>query len=185
MASCADNAFVACRPFAATPAAWLFRFAMKSAFSGAGSSRPSTSSVTLREGDGRSSSKVATENVTPRITTPCSSTARNNVEPRRSLIAGRAEIRVGGASIGIDRLRIISDACRRLSAAARGRAPRVAKFPADRVDQLSSDVDAVLAIQLTNSGGARDVDLGEVVADHVEAREQHALCAQRRTDLRA
>ena len=85
----------ACRPFAATPAAWLFRFAMKSALSRRAIVAAVDEQRTSSEGGARSSSNVATVKVTPRITMPCNSAARNNVEPRRSLIAGRAELRVG------------------------------------------------------------------------------------------
>src|SRR5688572_9438891 len=48
----------------------------------------------------------------------------------------------------------------------------------DGGDELSSDVDVELTIEFTNSRGTRHVDLGEVVANDVEPREQHAFRRQ-------
>src|SRR5690606_49343 len=55
--------------------------------------------------------------------------------------------------------------------------------PLDGVEQSSSDIDAELPIQFTYSGRARDVDLGDEVADDVEPGEQHAFRGERRSDL--
>src|SRR5690606_25862877 len=52
----------------------------------------------------------------------------------------------------------------------------------DRVEESGSDVNAELPIQFTDSGRARDMDLGDVVADHIEPREEHALFTQDRAD---
>src|SRR5690606_26267359 len=71
-----------------------------------------------------------------------------------------------------------------LAFAAFTRSSSLTKPPFDRVEQSISDIDAELPIQFTYSRRARDVDLGEVVADHVEPGEEHAFLAQDRTDLR-
>src|SRR5689334_12369256 len=50
----------------------------------------------------------------------------------------------------------------------------------DRGDDLARDIDARIARDLARAGRARHVDLGEVVADHVESDEQQAHLLQRR-----
>ena len=53
----------------------------------------------------------------------------------------------------------------------------------DRVEQQAGDVEAVLRIEFADAGRAGDVDLGQVVADHVQADEQHAAPLHLRADL--
>src|SRR5438477_927771 len=57
------------------------------------------------------------------------------------------------------------------------------KLAVDGGDQLSSDIDVELPIEFTNSRRARDVDFGQIVADHVEARKQYAFAGQRGAHL--
>src|SRR6476620_8217823 len=52
----------------------------------------------------------------------------------------------------------------------------------DPIPDHGFDADAVEAVDLLDAGGRGDVDLGEPVADHVDADEDHALLAQCRTD---
>ena len=52
----------------------------------------------------------------------------------------------------------------------------------ERVDERRGDVEAGLLGDLLEAGRARHVDLGEAVADHVEADEQQAARRQRRPD---
>src|SRR5690606_18586707 len=53
----------------------------------------------------------------------------------------------------------------------------------DRVEQLAGDVEPELRIQLAYAGGAGHIDLGEEVADHVQADKAHAPTAHLRPDL--
>src|SRR3546814_4631754 len=53
----------------------------------------------------------------------------------------------------------------------------------DRVEQHPGDVEPELRIQLADARRAGDVDLGEVVADHVQGGEAHPAVAQPRADL--
>src|SRR5262245_9074533 len=130
---------------------------MKSAVSAASSSR-SVSSTSVTFSDGGSSLVVAAVNVTPRMTTPWTSAARKSVDPRRSSLMSADKIASGGLG---------------------------GQFAFDGGDQLSSDVDVELPIEFTDSRWARHVDLGQVVADDVEAGEQYAFRRQRRSDLQA
>ena len=48
----------------------------------------------------------------------------------------------------------------------------------DAVKEYSTDVDVEVGIQFTNAGRAGDVDLGEIVANHVDAgKYQTHFCA--------
>ena len=53
----------------------------------------------------------------------------------------------------------------------------------DRLDQARADIGAKLQVELTDAGGARDVDFRDEAADHIEAHEQHATLVQPRADL--
>src|SRR5690606_41103550 len=53
----------------------------------------------------------------------------------------------------------------------------------DRIEQLAGDIQAELRVQLADAGRAGDVDLGQPVADHVQADETHAAFTHPRADL--
>ena len=53
------------------------------------------------------------------------------------------------------------------------------------IEHACADVELELLVELAHAGGAGDIDLGDVAADHVQAHEQHAGRAQRRADLPA
>ena len=52
----------------------------------------------------------------------------------------------------------------------------------DGVPDLRLEADAVEAVDLLDAGRRGDVDLGEIVADHVDAHEDQATAAQGRAD---
>ena len=52
------------------------------------------------------------------------------------------------------------------------------------IHELSRDVQAVELVELADAGRAGDVDLGEVIADHIEADEIQTAFAQRRADVK-
>src|ERR1700710_2760935 len=54
--------------------------------------------------------------------------------------------------------------------------------PLDRIPDQFRDVRAAEALYFVDAGGTRHVDLGEVVADHVDAGEDQAAALQFRTD---
>src|SRR6186997_1935043 len=69
---------------------------------------------------------------------------------------------------------------RRRNGAVRG--PRSGEPAFERVDEHRGDVEAGLLGDLLKARRARHVDLGEAVADDVEADEQQPACRKGRTD---
>src|SRR3954454_13224657 len=61
-----------------------------------------------------------------------------------------------------------------------GRLRRATVF--DRVPDLRLDIDAVETVDLLNAGWRGDVDLGQVIADHVDADEDQSAFLQCRAD---
>src|SRR5689334_15375027 len=59
--------------------------------------------------------------------------------------------------------------------------PRLHRLPLHECDHLRLEAHAVEAVDLLDAGRARDVDLGQVVADDVEADEVESGGAQART----
>src|SRR5690606_21285305 len=54
-----------------------------------------------------------------------------------------------------------------------------------RIPEQGGDVGAADALHLAHAGGRGDVDLGDVVADHVDADEDEAALLEKGTDARA
>src|SRR5690606_35665758 len=105
----------------------------------------------------------------PSTSIPCSSSDSTMVAPRRS----RSPTPPGTA--------IVLTAARRPRPASGVGAGRAAL---DGVEQQAGDVEAVLRVELADAGRAGDVDLGQPVADHVQADEAHAAPDHLRTHLR-
>src|SRR6185503_9807643 len=76
--------------------------------------------------------------------------------------------------------------CQSVSSASKPMAVRgaaaISPLLLDRVPDQRSDVGAAEALDLADAGRRGDVDLGEVVADHVDADEEEAALAQLRAD---
>src|SRR5688572_16060203 len=111
---------------------------------------------------------------TPSTSIPCTSNDSTNVAPRRSLSPIRGGCGATAADIGPGS----TGRVRRMSFLHRG------KLCLDRIEQHPGDVQSELRVQLADTGRTGDVDLGQVVADHVEPDEDHAAPLHFRTDLR-
>src|SRR5690242_7158469 len=55
----------------------------------------------------------------------------------------------------------------------------------DYVHELGTDIEPVKLVEFPHARRTRDVDLRQIIADHVETDEQQAAAAQRRRHLRA
>src|SRR3546814_7569856 len=67
----------------------------------------------------------------------------------------------------------------------RTRPPLLLETPFDRVPDQAGDIGAVEPLDLLDAGRRGHVDLGEPVAEHVDADEDESLIAQRRPDRTA
>src|SRR5690554_4308227 len=120
----------------------------------------------------------------PRMTRACSTAARNRVNPRRSLgsIPGLGGPARAGCVAVVFMLSIgVGGRTAAQSAPVTEKNLRtVSRFELlfDAIHQFSADIRIEGCIDLADAGWAGHVDLGEVVADHVQADEQQAAPAQ-------
>src|SRR5690554_422409 len=147
-----------------SPPPWLLAWARKSAWawvSGLVVRVRMTSRVGIT-GAASSSAKPM-----PSTSMPCTSSDSTRVALRRSRSPMPADavivLTAGAGSVGA-------------SGVGAGRA-------LDGVEQQAGDVEAELRVEFADAGGAGDVDLGQPVADHVQADEAHAAPDHLRTDL--
>src|SRR5690606_28844717 len=147
-----------------SPPPWLLACARKSAcawVSGLVVRVRMTSSV------GSTGAASSSAKPTPSTTIACTSSDSTRVAPRRS----RSPMPAGDA--------IVLTPVRAPAPSRRRRRPAL-----DRVEQQAGDVEAELSVQFADAGGAGDVHLGQVVADHVQAHEAHAAADHLRAHLR-
>src|SRR5690606_10686337 len=138
-----------------SPPPWLLAWARKSAWawvSGLLVRVRMTSSV------GSTGAASSSANPTPSTSMPCSRSDSTRVAPRRS----RSPTPACGATVLMPWNGL---------APASGRVRRAAL---DGVEQQAGDVEAELRVEFADAGRAGDVDLGQPVADHVQADEAHA-----------
>src|SRR5690606_36581586 len=162
-----------------SPPPWFCAWARKSGSSGACSLRVS---VRITSRVGRMGAAASLAKPTPRISTPNRMVDRVRVAPRRSPgpVAGGAGVAVtattasAGAAAGAGLAGIAS-------LTGSGPAP-AAPAGLDGVEQQAGDVQAELGDQLADTGRAGHVHLGQPVADHVQADEDHAAAPQFRAD---
>src|ERR1041384_906286 len=102
---------------------------------------------------GAASSRV---NTTPRISTPNRISDSTSVADRRS----------GGPIFGPERGAGREDGS--------GRSAGLSNPGLDGGKQVGSNIESELLVECAHAGRAGDVDFGQVVADHVQADEQHA-----------
>src|ERR1700730_11396077 len=109
-------------------------------------------------------------NVSPNMMRPCNNAARNSIVSNRSrtgALPSRSVRARGGMPSVLNR-------CLRWA----GFEPAL-----DGLHQQVANIQAELLIQLTDPRGARYIDLGDKVADHIQADEHHPLGRQRGSDL--
>src|SRR5688572_10290570 len=151
--------------FSCSPPPWLLAWARKSACAGVSGD---CTWVRITSSVGSTGAASSSAKPSPSTSTPCRSIDSTKVAPRRSEspIFGGAG---GAATADIG------------SGVGSGGAAE-ARF--DRVEQHARDVQTELCVQFADARRAGDVHLGEKVADHVQADEDHAPAAHLRADLR-
>src|SRR5690606_23280248 len=165
--SCGSNPACASRGrrlASSSPPPWLLACARKSAWawvSGLVVRVRMTSSV------GSTGAASSSAKPMPSTSMPCTSSDSTRVAPSRS----RSPMPPGAA------IALTAPVSPRPSSCS----VRGAAF--DGIEQQAGDVDAELRVELADAGRAGDVDLGEPVADDVEAHETHAAPDHFRPDL--